>query len=172
MTHKHKFLTLSATGLGLKMVVSERCSCGATRDRPATKVEKAISKSWFSESKGVHALWRRYQRLFKDCESSAIPTPYKYYGYDLMCRISRWAKRYPDDVRVCSIDDSVYAGSMLVFVEHRTKKSYHGTTVIVIPQCTGEQPLEFFMYADHLTGVMKAIKDIRRLQLRYPRKEW
>jgi hypothetical protein len=82
-----------------------------------------------------------------------------------MCRVARWAKKYPEDVRIVGVDDSYYSGSDLVLIEHRGKVGYHGTTVIFIAQCSGDPPVRFFLYPSHRDSLMAALMAIKQAAL-------
>jgi len=161
--------------LGGKTILSKaltfgfRCDrCGEDVERKATPGERKFfsRKLEWPRKLPIHKVWHEFSRRFKDGQDS-----YRYVGFDLMVRAERWAKKHPKDVRVVGIDDSYFASSLLVLVEHKTTRSYMGTTVVVIPQCTGEKPLEFFLYPGHrsalldaLTGVAAASRTPKRLQ--------
>jgi hypothetical protein len=51
----------------------------------------------------------------------------------------------------------------LVLIKHRSRKDWHGVTAIVIPQCSGDDPLAFFMYPGHQKGIIKALGEIRKV---------
>lgn len=83
-------------------------------------------------------------------------------GYELMELAEQIAKQYPEHVHIANIDDSVHSNSLLMFVEHRCDKYYNGTSVFVIPQCSGEKPLRFFMYEEQLKSVLNCFAKIQR----------
>ena len=105
----------------------------------------------------VHTVWHEFSRRFKTKDGFK----YKKKGYDLMVAVERWQKRHLKDVRIVGVDDSYFASSYLVLVEHKTARQYMGTTVVVVPQCTGEDPLEFFLYPSHRKGLIEALLGIR-----------
>lgn len=85
---------------------------------------------------------------------------FKFIGYKLMIEAEKFAKLYPDYVQVVRCDDDWHAGSSLIIIQHKNKKDYMGTTIQYIPQCTGEQPIRFFLYDSHRTSLIKALKNI------------
>lgn len=87
---------------------------------------------------------------------------WKWIGYDLMTRVASFAKLYPDDVHIVHCDDNWHAGSDLVLIYHRHGKTFFGTTVVFIPQCTGENPTMFFLYDDHRRNLIKELRNISK----------
>jgi len=81
---------------------------------------------------------------------------WKFSGYEMMRQVEKFAKKHPEVV-ICHCDDSYHAGSMVAFIPHRAKEEYWGTTVVSIPQCTGEPPLEMFFYPGHALEIEKAL---------------
>ena len=143
------------------MTLTFRCQkCGAEVERKATPGERAILKDddFWSLRPALHKVWHEFQRRFY---TPKTPREYRWKGYDLMLRVEKWAEKYPEDVRIVRIDDAAFAGSILVLVEHRTPLKYMGTTAVCIPQCTGEDPLEFFLYPDDRDGLLKALLAIQ-----------
>jgi hypothetical protein len=119
----------------------------------------------------VHTVWHDFESRFKDAKSQR----YKMKGYDLITSVSKWAKKWPKDVRLVGIDDSYFCSSDLLLVEHQTVDDYMGTSVVVLPQCTGEEPIEFFLYPGHLKSLLGALtaiqKAARPVQKRSARRE-
>lgn len=156
MSCKHKW---SKSGVNSK-TTSEVCTlCKEGRDRPATKEEAKEAKKKFKElmveAKALHRVWHDFCKRF-------IPDQkWKYIGYDLMVKVNRWARKYPQDVKITRCDDNVHAGSDIVYINHRVdNKKWFGTTVVVIPQCTGEEPMRFFLYPQHHKEMVKALSVI------------
>lgn len=85
-------------------------------------------------------------------------TSWKWEGYELIRRVEKWATKYPKDVFVCSIDDTHFSSSVIVFILHRpTRRKLWGTSVIVLTQCDNKPPKEFFMYPSHREGIQEAL---------------
>lgn len=83
-------------------------------------------------------------------------------GYPMMKAVARWAKKYPKDVEICTVDDNYFAGSSLVLIQHRkSPRKVWGVSVIFIPQCTGEPPTSFFLYPSHYHRLAPALARIR-----------
>ena len=148
----------------------ERCSkCNERRTVKLTKEEQRKEKKQLREmlfpkpEHNVHRVYHRFCRIFGD----GLTIPWKYKGYEMMKRVQRWAKYYPDDVQILRCDDNHYCGSDLILIKHKSKGSadkppqYHGITVVYIPQCSGEDPVEFFLYPDHQIELEKALKASR-----------
>jgi hypothetical protein len=136
-----------------------RCErCGESVERKATPGERkfyAREMDW-ARGRNIHAVWYEFARRFKTKNGFK----YRSKGHDLMIDVEKWAKRHPKDVRIVGVDDSYFASSFMVLIEHKTTRSYMGTSVVVIPQCTGEDPLEFFLYPSHRKGLMETLRSI------------
>jgi hypothetical protein len=142
--------------------ISEYCpKCSAQRTRPSTKKEslKFVQnfKHMWEDARKLHRVYHRFVALYGNQMAG-----WKFKGYELMCRVEKWAKHYPNDVRISSIDDSHFCGSILVFIDHKSADAWHGVSVIVIPQCTGESPVEFFMYPESVKDAQKVLSIMAR----------
>lgn len=146
------------TVLSVALTLGFRCDkCGETVERKATPKERALHEKHVDWSRGpnIHKVWHEFQRRFKKDDK------YSFIGYDLMLRVEKWAKKYPREVRCLYIDDSYFCNSSLVLVEHRHARAYMGTTAVVIPQCTGESPMEFFLYPGDRNALIAALTAVR-----------
>jgi len=128
------------------------CNCGERRERRATPEERKILRS--NQHQNVHRIFHAFQRQF--CAANG---KFKYEGYEFRQLVRRWAKRYPQDVRMIYCDDSTFCSSALVFIEHRAAENYMGTTVIYIPQFGGA-PAQFFLYPSHRISLSRALRQI------------
>jgi len=169
--HKHKFRFSGWRGTGAETLVRFRCChgtsglgwCSESVERLATPVEAAHLNQRFAKpprDRDIHAVAREFDRKFRDY-TGKIASTWKKTGYALMYAVERWAKKYPEDVRLVSCDDSYFTGSRLVLIEHRAKRSYMGTTLISIPQLS-DNPCEMFLYPHSVEALGKAMRDIRR----------
>jgi hypothetical protein len=86
---------------------------------------------------------------------------WRWTGHELMKRVRKWAEKYPT-VRICGCDDDHFCNSDLVIIPHERKRYYMGATVVFIPQCTGEQPIKFFLYPDHANRLIPALLELQR----------
>lgn len=139
-----------------------RCKkCEERIERKATAGERKFYATFVmrleNKAPHTHTVWHDFVKCFKTKDNV-----YRWIGYPLMERVEKWAEKYPGDVRVVGIDDSFFSTSDLVLVEHRTDRTYTGTTAVVIPQCSGEAPIEFFLYPRHRTGLLGALLSIAR----------
>lgn len=154
--HRHDWHASSVCGGNLTF----RCDvqgCRAEKTRKATRKELAlfgVTRTGFKDS-GVHKVWHDFTSRF--CENGG---EWKVTGYDLMGAVREWSKAYPDDVRLVGCDDDHHASSLLVLVEHKAEDYYMGTTVVFIPQCTGEDPIRFFLYPGHRFELFRTLLDI------------
>lgn len=134
-----------------------RCNgCSETKQRKATRAEWRVATAGFEKGKHIHRVYHNYMKKFRDDKGN-----YKLTGYELMVAIARWAKRYPDDVRVTSCDDDYFMSSEVVYIQHRTHDSYMGTSVIFIPQ-KGDQPNEMFLYPHALEAMLRTLIFIKK----------
>jgi hypothetical protein len=88
-----------------------------------------------------------------------------------MTRVDKWAEKYPKDVKLCHCDDDYFSNAELVLIEHKSQAQYMGTTVVYIPQCTGEQPIQFFLYPDDRRQLIKTLQAIDAVAERVTKKE-
>lgn len=137
-----------------------RCNCGVERSRKMTAEEKRrfMTEMFPKSSNSVSRVYLSFVKAFMKEEE----WEWKWIGYDLMKRVEKWAKKYPSEVHIVGVDDDVFASSVLVLIEARTHDSYMGTSVIYIPQCTGEKPIRFFLYPCHRAGLITALKEIAK----------
>lgn len=120
-----------------------------------------------------HAFDRKFQKVVKAGKPFKLrglkkplqPTKvlWRWKGYELMCRIEKYAEKHPE-LEVVTVDDDHFASSLLVLLPHHDKKtgSYFGTSVIYVPQCTGEDPIRFFLYPGHAHGLLGALGKLRK----------
>ncbi len=101
----------------------------------ATKVKV---QKMMRDAKAIHRVYHDFERRFV-----------RNFGFP-----QQW------NVTVVRCDDGCHAGSMLVFVAHRAPRRYMGVTAVFIPQCTGESPIEFFLYPCHLLEVLRTVKKL------------
>lgn len=145
--------------------INLRCECEETRNRPMTDSERkryaASDKRGWDRCKRMHAVSHDFKKQFKDKEGRQ----WKWVGWELTERVTRWSKKYPKDVIICGVDDSYHASSDMVLILHRESlRKNWGTTVVVIPQCDGQPPMEFFMYPAHRKGIQEALTRISKVE--------
>ena len=83
--------------------------------------------------------------------------------HELSERIEQYTKKHPEII-VTRVDDNYFAGSDLVLIPHNDDKTkeYFGTTVVYVPQCTGEDPIRFFLYPWHARGLLRALGQLQK----------
>lgn len=137
--------------------ITFRCTkpgCTASKSRRGTRRElKILDVGWLSKPMPVHRVWHDFQARFLGEDGET----WNMIGYDLMRAVRRWAKPYKNDVKVVGCDDDFHASSSLVLIEHKAEDQYMGTTVVFIPQCTGEKPTRFFLYPRHRTELIMSL---------------
>lgn len=184
MAHHHKFVVAWYQG----DTVAFRCSCKEERSRKMTKEElhhlkddgTTLTSIRVPRKFDVHYVWHKFVKAFKkeiDIQWNEYTSKdkngkdkkvrfrtsnlvYKWSGFELAKRIEKWAKRWPNDIKIVGCDDAYHAGSDLVLIEHKAPVNYMGTTVLYIPQCTSEQPIEFFLYPYHRKELVRALQYI------------
>ena len=168
---KHRF-KINGWQLGKGPRIWEHCSrCQESRERPATKAEAKRLWARHRESERRCKEWNRLCRKFmkKFGCSGDSSNPFKYKGYELMKRVERFAQKNPT-IRIASVDDSYFSGSMIVFIPHECKEEYWGTTAVLIPQCSGEPPTEFFLYPGHVRGLIEVLEGLDKQTRAKPRR--
>ena len=137
--------------------------CGHHFDVKPTPSEKAYLKLQMKEmnrhSRSIHRTWHAFCRKF----GGSPDKKWKLMGYDFMCAVDRWAQKWPE-IQVVTVDDNYHTTSYLVLVPHYDKqqKDYWGTTCVYIPQCSGEDPIDFFLYPSHLDGLREGFERMRK----------
>lgn len=127
---------------------------------PAQK--RAWKRKWDREEKEsniMHACFRSFTKKFMDDRGKFKPG---LRGYELMCAVEDWAKKWPDDAIHAGCDDSHFTSSDIWFILHRVKRRLWGTTVIVLTQCDGQEPIEFFLYPGHAFRIMMVLQHLEK----------
>lgn len=134
--------------------IEYRCDCNSTFYY--FKVLNWLVKKHHNEllDNLIHKNYYSFLRKFGDKEKFL---KYKHVGYDFMQRAERFAKKNKR-ISIISCDDNYHAGSDLVVIPHEDRFEVWGWTVVYIPQCTGESPIEFFLYPDHLKEFLEVMK--------------
>lgn len=154
---------------------TEKCRCGATRtDLIRNNVKlftrlKLQDKEFQRHIKVIHGLAWAFRRQFggNGCGK------YKYKGYDFIERAEKWAVKQPG-VQVAYCDDNHHCGSVVILIPHKDLKAkrpedrYWGTSVIIIPQCTGEEAMEIFLYPGHRRSLLAALQAVVKLPKKEP----
>lgn len=148
--HVHSWEFICWSGKNLANV-SFRCKkCLAVFEREMSKEERSFYTSNyddFSKPDSMNNIWFDFNKRFRPVpkNSYAIHGKWKFIGYDLMKRVRKWAKKYPEHVNVLLCSDSYFSTSDLVLIQIRTEDKYGALHVIFIPQCSGESPIEFVL---------------------------
>lgn len=141
------------------------CKCGETRiEVPLTKKQNkefmaglaGFTKS--SKKGGIHHLYHTFNDKLG---IGQCPTTYPSNGYEFMCEIGKFAKKHPEIVE-CVVDDDAHAGSRIYLIPHKDNDSYWGTTCLYVPQCTGENPIRFFLYPEHLNELIAGLQAMKK----------
>lgn len=169
--HEHEWTVYGHRGMGGvrgKTFIALRCKvegCREHNERPATEAErKKIRADWVQNErrqKLMHVAWRPIQKVLKDFGS---PTDQDTKA-QLTSKLDRLAQKFPEYVEYVRTDDDYHCGSDLYFVSHKYDdkkigKGYWGTTVIFIAQCSPDPPVRFFLYPNHMAGLLDAVKKL------------
>lgn len=171
----------------IKMSTTEKSK--NTKKKRKTLKEKY--RKLFGPDTGVHEVWHKFTKKFYKYKKVKVTKEerkrwpvlfgkrkyqtyrdgWKYTGYKLMRAVRKFAEKYPKNVEVLSIDDSAHASSDMVFIHHirkygKDKGKNWGTTVVVITQCDGQPPCEFFMYPGHQKQILKSLQNISKINER------
>ncbi len=148
-----------------------RCAikgCPASTFRAFTKEEQRWYTKYHSikamfppekSPKNVHRAYHDFKKKFREPRDGQRDA-WVSIGYPLIRDVEKWARKWPDHVKVIRVDDNVNAGSRLVFITSKTARRFHGTSVVFIPQCTGEDPSIFFLYDHHSADLVATLKAI------------
>ena len=149
-----------------------RCAaCGERVERPMTAAERrlwsAYRKQEAKDLKATHGPYHAFVKRFKDEDDN-----WRLAGYEFMKASEKWAARYPERVCCVPCDDTYFSSSLLVLITHEVPgRHWMGVTVVVISQCDGLPPKEFFLYPNHAEFLMQALKTMKpRMKLRKDRK--
>lgn len=175
--HQHQWEIRSYSGVNPPFIW-ERCvvsDCDRerrrkTKGREARRIMQYI-RIRDREVAAKHRIWYDFCRTFLDEKREG--SPWKYRGYALMKKIERWARRYPDFVRITHTDDSQHMNSLLCLIEHRTARTWMGLTVISVPQ-NGEEPGQFFLYPEDQDELMLALISLmgKRQKIKERERAW
>lgn len=109
----------------------------------------------FEEAKNIHAVYRAFCKRFQNKENK-----WKFNGFKFIKQVHKYVETHPE-IKIVNCDDAVFASSLLVLIPHSTKKDYMGTTVLFIPQCTGEEATQMFLYPDHEKNLVASLTKMR-----------
>lgn len=171
-THRHKW-EISSVGADhllpsvpskFKKIITYTCSCGARRNRAATE-EEMLRYNYLDDilSRDTHEVfhaWRKIEEVTAD--------------QDLESAADEFCEAHPDMVDIVGCDDSYFASSTILVVHHGTGDNYMGASCIMISQCSGQPPAEWFMYPGHafqMADVMDRVAGLKRRKALNPDKE-
>ncbi|KKM23341.1 hypothetical protein LCGC14_1616120 [marine sediment metagenome] len=110
----------------------------------------------------IHRVWHDFCERFMDYAWNN----FKMRGCEMLDAVREWARQYPDDVVRVRVDDGAHCGSELICIMHKCRYKFMGMSVVLIPQCTGEPPTQFFLYPDHVEGLLDVLTRFRTEELR------
>lgn len=153
--HRHKYRVSGYSSKELWFSCTLE-GCAKQVKRRATKSEAKKLSAHFKETiagaTSIHKLYHSFIEAFQKKEKGERGNRlWKWKGYPLMQRIDKWRQKNPEVMSV-TVDDDYHAGSRLIFIPHEDDYTYMGCTVVYIPQCTGEDPIRFFLYPCHIAS--------------------
>jgi len=138
--------------------ITYRCSkCNERAERSSSKEEE----KYISEKQNrrlnppKHYVWHNFAKAFQNDDMS-----WKKEKLNKMHAISKWAEKYPEHIRIIRCDDSVNSSSVIIFIEHKSERSYMGTTMLCVPQCSPDPPISMFLYPNHVENMIAALQEI------------
>jgi len=155
--HKHYWTVRSWCG----KEVTYRCKCGEEFTRKMTAEERKRQGAWLlrrqPRSTNVHHVWHKapFPKNFVDLTDQMKKIK-------AGNAIEKFAKRYPGEVIPLGCDDSYFTGSRLILLTHEAKRKWMGVTVVMIPQCDGRRPAEFFLYPGHVDDLVRELTKIQK----------
>jgi len=185
---KHKWQLLSHCRKG----VQERCKiCGLGRERKWKDLSD-IERRWLQDhwrtlmretpAEDVHRVWHEFHRRFFDeikegefeMDGKKFPLTrheWKWTGYALMQRISKWADKHPNDVFIHGVDDNSFMSSDMVYILHRSQTEWMGVSVVFVPQ-NGETPHSAFLYPGHMLSAYNRLGYLLKVCSAYKDGKW
>ena len=151
--------------------INEKCQCGVSQERQATKAEQKIFKAQHKESNRrtseMNNTYWEFRKKFKDNNNCWI-----YEKYELIEKIEKWVEKQDrEKVVFCSCDDSMFMSSDLLMFHHiwtdqkTKKKNCWGTSVVLLTQ-DGQPPTEFFLYPGHAQGLIDSLSKVWKIRER------
>lgn len=164
MTHKHRFRLAAHSGIE----GTWRCACGERVSRAFDKIEKkavAISfKAMMQNATDVNYWWHKFRKQVLDKQPDR--------GYPVILRAERFVARYPESgIIITWCDDSYAAGSRNVLIPHQSDTTWHGLSLIHIPQCNGEKPTKIGLYPSHNKELIAGLAKMAKLEKKPRKKE-
>ena len=138
--------------------VSYRCRCDARFTRLMDDEEKARYQADHAfdppPEKNIHRVWHAVQEDLPDGWDEERDQDAKIALGEVF---EKHAEIEPGQVVSLGCDDSHHASSDLVLVTHEAKAKWMGVTVVMIPQCDGKPPAQFFLYPGHVDALVDAL---------------
>lgn len=144
-------------------LVGYSCACGERFSRKADAVERrrirAEQRSFFRPPRhaNVHYVWHRmpFPKNFEELRDQDAKLA-------VGKKIAAFAKKHPKQIFVLGCDDSWHANSDLILVTHEARDKWMGISVVMIPQCDGRPPAEFFLYPCDLDPLVERLREFQR----------
>ncbi len=162
--HRHRYQVGMWRGGDVPMV-GYRCQNAdcpdKTFERPMDPEERArfMKKLGYAEpAQDVHHTWHELAALLPDGWQNETTQEGK---AAIMKVVEDYATSHPDHVYLSGVDDTYFTSSDLVLVTHEAEGRFMGTTVILVTQCDGQPPAQFFLYPGHADGLMQNLAHIK-----------
>lgn len=144
--HRHKW-ELSSYGAGQ---LTYSCACKATKTRTPTN-EELVRYEYLGDllMKDLHGVYHEYKKAAATTADD-----------DLESLAETLSAKYPGMVDNVGVDDTHFTSSCIIVIHHGTGDNYMGASCIMISQCSGQEPAEWFVYpghAFHLADIMDKV---------------
>lgn len=133
---------------------TEVFNCHKTWHKFSNWMEKTFGQDLFGEWQDIQLFPNG--KKFKHRDFNELEFNNRIAGYEVLCKIEKYVKRYCPEIKIVRCDDDSYSGSDILLIPHPT----HGITVLFIPQCTTIQN-KFFLYQGHYNSLLKALKEMK-----------
>lgn len=100
-----------------------------------------------AKTNDLHGVWWKFQKevLFHDDPEEVIES---------------FEDQYPEWIQTCTVDDAHHCSSTLCFVRHGTGENFMGYSVVHLPQCSGREGAQFFLYPGHLKSLWRTVSGL------------
>jgi hypothetical protein len=137
-----------------------RCKCGQTQHViKLNKIQrKELRKDLLGDKKDdIHGLYHKMMKTVGNGAGQGFSNS----GYEMMGKMDKFVQKNPSII-ACGVDDDYHASSDVFLIPHQNSKQFWGVTALYVPQCTGEKPIRFFLYPEHLKGLIAGLNEMAK----------
>jgi hypothetical protein len=110
-----------------------------------------------------HKAFKRNSKKEGKLNKSGVDSSWKWSGYELIDKIEHFSKKNPEIV-LSWCDDSFFSNSLIVLIPHRNKNQYLRTEFVIIPQCSGDEPLTIYLSPKRMSHLIEEMITLKRLE--------